>query len=668
MCTNWKRFTLKAIMLASLSLFLYGCAATVTEEEAPVLTKEIRGVVSDIATGQSFANAEVKAYAIDANGNVSATPLSIPVHSDGQGNFVLNIPQSYIGGIKLVAIENGSIVRAVLPSATQTQPVSISLGTEMVAQYVESRTGLYTANNIQQAVLVLEPFLGQNFTQTTPAAIGATPTQAQQQQLVMTQAIDNLLTTGGYTITSLVTVNNSTSTIALGEGAAFTNLKSEITAVSTDLISAGAVSGSYNTTPTIIPVPEPVLTDKTAPSAPQAFSATATTTSVTLSWSAAAVADGVTVYYIYRNDVFLATASASSATYTDPADPATTYTYVIKARDAAGNVSAGSTVTVTTAPILSYTISGKIAGSNGVGLASVYVAISGAGSGVFVTDSQGNYSIPSVRQGNYSITPSLSGYTFAPVSRSIVVSDKDVTNQDFTATVIDTGSITGGVTYPPGTIIGGISYPSGVVIGGVTYPTATVVGGVVYPTGTVIGGVTYPNGVIIGGVSYPAGTIVGGVAFPVGAVTTGVTYPTGTVIGGVTYPSGAVVGNVTYPAGTIIGAVTYPSSAVIGNVTYPAGSVTALLSWNQWNRISGQVTFNGAALSGVLVAITKDGLDYTVTTTDSYGNYSIPVPLGTYTITPSLTGYSFTPAVISAVTISTEGTIVSGQNFTATSP
>jgi uncharacterized repeat protein (TIGR03803 family) len=58
--------------------------------------------------------------------------------------------------------------------------------------------------------------------------------------------------------------------------------------------------------------------------------------------------------------------------------------------------------------------------------------------------------------------------------------------------------------------------------------------------------------------------------------------------------------------------------------------------------ISGQVvTAEGATLGGV--TITLSGAGSGSTTTNSSGNYSLSVPAGTYTITPSLAHYTFTP-------------------------
>jgi len=60
--------------------------------------------------------------------------------------------------------------------------------------------------------------------------------------------------------------------------------------------------------------------------------------------------------------------------------------------------------------------------------------------------------------------------------------------------------------------------------------------------------------------------------------------------------------------------------------------------------ISGQVTLGGAAFSGV--TMTLGGSQTGAVTTDANGNYSFPNLLGTgsYTVAPSSTGYTFTPA------------------------
>lgn len=82
--------------------------------------------------------------------------------------------------------------------------------------------------------------------------------------------------------------------------------------------------------------------DTTPPSAPTGLQVTGTTSSsVSLSWNAAGDDVGVSGYEVYRGSTKVATVSGTS--YTDTGLSAgTTYSYTVKARDAAGNVSVAS--------------------------------------------------------------------------------------------------------------------------------------------------------------------------------------------------------------------------------------------------------------------------------------------------------------------------------------
>ncbi|SEL72609.1 glycosyl hydrolase family 8 [Nonomuraea pusilla] len=91
--------------------------------------------------------------------------------------------------------------------------------------------------------------------------------------------------------------------------------------------------------------------DTTPPSVPGNLAVTGTTSgSVGLSWSPSTDDVGVTGYVVYRGGTQVATASGT--THTDTGlQPSTSYTYTVKARDAAGNLSAASAaVTATTQP------------------------------------------------------------------------------------------------------------------------------------------------------------------------------------------------------------------------------------------------------------------------------------------------------------------------------
>src|SRR6058998_3169702 len=102
-----------------------------------------------------------------------------------------------------------------------------------------------------------------------------------------------------------------------------------------------STSNAAGTTPSV---------DTTPPSTPTGLTGTAAgSTAANLSWSASTDNVGVTAYILLRNGVQVATPAATSFTDTG-LSAATTYSYTVAARDAAGNISPNSTsVSVTTA-------------------------------------------------------------------------------------------------------------------------------------------------------------------------------------------------------------------------------------------------------------------------------------------------------------------------------
>ena len=89
--------------------------------------------------------------------------------------------------------------------------------------------------------------------------------------------------------------------------------------------------------------------DTVAPSTPTSLTASGvTTTSVNLSWNASTDNVGVTGYDVYRNSTFLGTSTSNSYSVTG-LSANTSYTFFVRAKDAAGNISGNSnTVNVTT--------------------------------------------------------------------------------------------------------------------------------------------------------------------------------------------------------------------------------------------------------------------------------------------------------------------------------
>lgn len=83
-------------------------------------------------------------------------------------------------------------------------------------------------------------------------------------------------------------------------------------------------------------------------------------------------------------------------------------------------------------PTPTYNISGQVT-SNGTGLSGVTITLSGNRSDTTTTNSNGDYSFSGLSNGSYTVTPSLTGYTFDPTSRNVTISGADVSGVDFTA-------------------------------------------------------------------------------------------------------------------------------------------------------------------------------------------------------------------------------------------
>ena len=91
-----------------------------------------------------------------------------------------------------------------------------------------------------------------------------------------------------------------------------------------------------------------IVVDTTAPTAPTLTASGTTSTSTSLSWSGATDNIGVTGYDVYKDGVLLGSTSSTNYAVTG-LTASTTYSFTVKAKDAAGNVSvASNAVSVTT--------------------------------------------------------------------------------------------------------------------------------------------------------------------------------------------------------------------------------------------------------------------------------------------------------------------------------
>lgn len=91
-----------------------------------------------------------------------------------------------------------------------------------------------------------------------------------------------------------------------------------------------------------------------------------------------------------------------------------------------------------TPPPATYTVSGTIATSTGAGIGSVTVSARSATTGAIstaTTSTSGTYTLTGLANSTYTLTPSRSGYTFTPTTRSVAVNGANVSGQNFTGAV-----------------------------------------------------------------------------------------------------------------------------------------------------------------------------------------------------------------------------------------
>jgi hypothetical protein len=99
-------------------------------------------------------------------------------------------------------------------------------------------------------------------------------------------------------------------------------------------------------------------------------------------------------------------------------------------------------------PPPTYSISGSITNAaGGTGVAAVSVSLTGTRTANTTSDASGRYSFASLPNGDYTITPTLAGTSFNPVSRSLTLAGANVGNVDFVA--LSGGILATGIEFLP---------------------------------------------------------------------------------------------------------------------------------------------------------------------------------------------------------------------------
>ena len=342
------------------------------------------------------------------------------------------------------------------------------------------------------------------------------------------------------------------------------------------------------------------------------------------------------------------------------------------------------TAKITTTTTATYSISGS-AGTTGATIT--------AGSGSATSDGSNNYTISNLAAGTYTVTPSKSGCTFSPSSSSVTITSSNVTGVNFTAScTAPTFSISGNVGTSGATVTAGTSSAtsdasgnysmSGFAAGtytvtpsksgctfsptssSVTITSANVTSNFTATCGS--GDIQLTSGVPVTGQSVALGAWkYFYITVPAGA--TNLTFATTSATADVDIytqfnakpTSSAYICRPYTGSGNETCSATNPASGTwwVGVNGYAAGSFTitgTVTTPVATYSISGSAGTSGATVTAGSSSATSDGSN----------NYTIAgLANGTYTVTPSKSGCTFSPASLS-VTIS--GANVSGNNFTAT--
>src|SRR2546422_291567 len=240
----------------------------------------------------------------------------------------------YRNGVQIDIVAGTSYANTGLAAATTYSYTVLAYDTSWIASAQSSAVSATT-----KALADTQP-------PSSPTNLAATAVSSSQIDLSWSPATDNVGVTG-YRVYR----NGTLSASPTGTSASITGLLAStlysFTVSAFD--AAGNVSAlSAPRSVTTLPLPLP---DTTAPTVPTGLAASAvTSTSLTLSWNASIDNIGVAGYAVYRDGTLAASPGGTSASITG-LSASTTYSFIVSAFDAAGNVSALSAPLSVTTPV-----------------------------------------------------------------------------------------------------------------------------------------------------------------------------------------------------------------------------------------------------------------------------------------------------------------------------
>ncbi|MEP6754694.1 MAG: DUF4082 domain-containing protein, partial [Chthonomonadales bacterium] len=310
-----------------------------------------------------------------------------------------------------------------------------------------------------------------------------------------------------------------------------------------------------------------------------------------------------------------------------------------------------------------FTLSGTISGTGGSGAT---VSLSGVATATTTADTTGSYSFAGLANGSYTVAPTKSGFTITPSSQPVTISGANATAnfaavaQTFTLSGIISGAGGSGATVS----LSGAATATTTADTTGSYSFAGLVNGSYTVAPTKSGFIITPSSqpVTISGTNATAnfssaaqtftitGTISGSGGAGATVKLTGASTLTATANSAGAYTFSSLTNGSYTVTPTKAGYIMTPEGQT---VTLSGASKTANFASAQTYSISG--TISGSGRSGATVTLT--GATTATTTTSTTGVYSFLVTNGSYVVTPSKVGFSFTPG--------SQTVIVSGGNKAA---
>ncbi len=287
------------------------------------------------------------------------------------------------------------------------------------------------------------------------------------------------------------------------------------------------------------------------------------------------------------------------------------------------------------------------------------LALSGAGTGTVTADSSGNYTLTNLANGTYTVTPSQPGQAFVPAIQTITVNGQNRTGVNFTML---TWSISGTVGPDANSGAGTLLTLSGPVN---TTTTSDAQGH--YSFGVLPNG-KYTMTPSKTGYTFTPGNLVvtvNGASVPNNNFTAAV--PTWSISGTISPPLGSATAVILSGTANAIVVTNANGNYIFSGLTNGSYTVTPSKSGEGFSPGSQSITINGASVSGVNFTafptstylvfgtvgpatagagtlLTLSGTVSATTTADSSGDFSFSgVPNGSYTVTPSKVGFTFSP-------------------------